>query len=896
MSVIFVLARAWASQHRVRTVLVVAAIALATGLVVFTVSAYRAAIERSAGFAADMMGPYEIVVMPQIAMQPTISEATSTELAQDPAVERVVRTQVIYGDIEDAKNTTYYDSWRAAFIAAPDGVIPIPLANGRAPTTHAAHIEGVISGGLARRWRVEIGDQLPMQGPGGEQQLVIVGVTDELLSHKQASGVFITNEALKTLSSGTKPTDRLYIDLKKEASSSAVLASWSKKLAALSPPAVGYDVQDFAAELGTDKIIANIRNMAGAAAAIVLLAALFIVYTAMNAGADERRRQLALLRTIGMTRGQVLLAVMCESLWLALLGCAVGVPLGWLVLQSLAIIQPALFGGWIMPDAGGILVGMFVTCGSVMIAGLLPAYAASRVKPIEAMSGLAHTPRQNTGIIRTSFGMVTFIGAWVLFFIADGGSITRSVTCTVSGFILLVLSLFAVVPVLIQCCDRVIGPIIARVCVLPAGLVQHQNGAHLSRASGMLLTIAVCLGFSVVMNIWGRTMVTPFLPSPNLPEQVISILPGGVPAADAHAVAQIPGFNAQRVLPIVAEQTLISPKLMAMTSGGLDEIYIQFLGIDPQALVQTKDPLLPLESEGGHIEKQLAALATPGTCLVPSSFARRFNLKEGDIFQVHSCNGSNTLIDLKIAGFASLPGWQWITRMGRMRTLDGKPTAVFIMSPATAAQLGVSSYRHWLADTTPAFEHAAARNALQALANKHAASFESAHFGFGEQSKPSVKMIATGEVARRMRERSDEVIWVLGAIPLAGLIVAMLGVANAVAAGIRARRWEFGVLRAIGLERQHALALIIAETLVITIAAGVLCIIFGMTAAWAAIDMSLRAFNTGTGAPPLVLPWIDIAIAWIITITMCVIAAWLPARRLASATPLTLLQAGRSAM
>ena len=896
MSAPFLLARSWAGQHRVRTALVVAAIALATSLVVFTVSAYRAAIDRSASFAVDMMGPYEMVVMPRIAMQPTINNILEQQLIADPDIARVVRTQVVYGDIEDAKDTTYYDSWRAAFIATMDNSIPVPVATGRMPTTQTDCIEGVLSGGLAQRWRIGVGDDMPMTGPGGQRLLRIVGVTAELLSHNQASGVFITPAALRDLTAGTQATDRLYVDLRSQATTTATMARWRERFAAATPPVNGNDVQDFATELGTDKLIGNIRMMAGGAAIIVLLAALFIVYTAMAAGADERRRQLALLRAVGMTRLQVVMAVLLESLCLAALGCAVGVPLGWFMLQGLALAKPALFGGWITPDIGGLLVGVLVTCLSVLVAGILPAWAAGRVKPIEAMSLIA---QQNATVglgVRAIIAVITLISAIALFAIGQGGSVAMSIASTVSGLVLLAISLLVVVPVAIRICERVIGPLIARVFALPPALLQHQQGAHLARASGMLLTIAVCLGFSVIMNVWGRSMVTPFLPSPELPEQVISLLPGGVPPESAGEVALLPGLNPKRVLPLVAEQTMVGPQLMSMTKGGMDEIYVQIIGVDPQALAPGADSMLPIQSEGGDLTAQLAALNQPGACLVPSSFARRFNLQVGDKFPLMNCSGGSKPIDMQIVGLASLPGWQWITKMGRMRTLDGKPTAVLLMSPATMKLLGVESVRHWLADTTPNFDHAILRAQLQVLANKHAEKFESAHFGQGEQSRPSVKMIGTGEVARRMRARSDEVIWVLGAIPLAALIIAVLGVANAVAAGIRARRWEFGVLRAIGLERRHAQALILAETFIITTTAGVLCIVFGIITAWAAIDISLRLFNTGTGAPPLALPWLDIVIAWVITTVICLLAAIIPARRLAQATPLTLLQEGRATM
>lgn len=895
MSAPFLLARAWAGQYRVRTLLVVTAIALATSLVVFTVSAYRAALARSAGFAADLMGPYEFVVMPRIALRPTISTALERELAADPAIARVVRTQVVYGDIEDAADTTYYDSWRAAFIATIDNSIPVPLDGGRMPETRSDAIEGVLSGGLAKRWRVAIGDEMPMDGPGGRHLLRIVGVTAELLSHTQASGVFIAPAALRDLAAGTIATDRLYVDLAADAGTQKVLGHWQERFLAADPPVEAHDVQDFAAELGTDKVISNIRLMAGGAAFIVLLAALFIVYTAMSAGADERRRQLALLRTVGMTRTQVVRTVLLESLCLAALGCLVGVPLGWLWLQGLALGQRSLFGGWIAPEAGGVTAAVAVTAIGVFIAGLLPAWAAGRVKPVEAMSLMAQERATVRTGRRTLFVALTFIVACVLFTAGSHGSLATSMTATVTGMLLLGLSLLAIVPVAIRCGERLIGPLIARAFVVPAALVRHQPGAHLTRAGGMLLTIAVCLGFSVIMNVWGRSMVTPFLPAPDLPEQVISILPGGVPPSEAGAVARMPGLDPARVLPLVVEQTAVGAELMAMTKGGMDEIYVQIIGVDPAALDPTRDPMLPVQSDDGDLARHLDALAEPGACLVPAAFARRFGLQVGDHFHLVGCGSPHQPVELQVVGLASLPGWQWITKMGRMRTFDGKPTAVLLMHPRTMAMLGVESVRHWLADTTPSFDHAQLRSALQVLADRHATAFESAHFGPGEHSRPSVKTIATGEVARRMQQRSDEVIWVLGAIPLAGLIVAVLGVANAVAAGIRARRWEFGVLRAVGLERRHALALILAETAVVTTTAGVLCIGYGITAAWAAIDLSLRAFNTGTGAPPVVLPWFDILLAWLITTVICLLAAWFPARRLARTTPLSLLQEGRAA-
>lgn len=275
---------------------------------------------------------------------------------------------------------------------------------------------------------------------------------------------------------------------------------------------------------------------------------------------------------------------------------------------------------------------------------------------------------------------------------------------------------------------------------------------------------------------------------------------------------------------------------------------------------------------------------------MPPSFAGSFDLAVGDALPLARPGTAGEEMRLEIAALASLPGWQWVTKMGRMRSFGGKPTAPVLMSRATVAALGVERVRHWLADTAPDADLAAVRAELQTIADAHAGDYEHAHFGPGRVDEPSVKTIATGEVARRMRERSNAVIWVLGAIPLASLAVAVLGIANAVAAGIRARRREFGLLRSVGLEARQTRRVLLAEVVLITATAGVLSIGYGILAAWGAIALSLQLFGAGTGLPDLVIPWLDLAVAWLVTLGAALAAAWFPATALHRQRPVALLR------
>jgi predicted lysophospholipase L1 biosynthesis ABC-type transport system permease subunit len=92
-----------------------------------------------------------------------------------------------------------------------------------------------------------------------------------------------------------------------------------------------------------------------------------VVYQSFSVLVRRRRRELALLRCFGASRGQVFAGVLAEAAWVGLFGAAAGLGLGALVL-----------------DLYGFDVAVFVLITSVIatvIAALIPAYRASRVPP-----------------------------------------------------------------------------------------------------------------------------------------------------------------------------------------------------------------------------------------------------------------------------------------------------------------------------------------------------------------------------------------------------------------------------------------------------------------------------------------------------------------------------------
>ena len=100
---------------------------------------------------------------------------------------------------------------------------------------------------------------------------------------------------------------------------------------------------------------------------------------------SERTREIGVLRAVGWGRRRVLTMILAESLSLGLLGGLIGVLLGAL---ALAAVRGAgvLFGSsqaGVSPDL--VFQGLALVCTLGVVAGLYPAYRASRLPPVEAL-------------------------------------------------------------------------------------------------------------------------------------------------------------------------------------------------------------------------------------------------------------------------------------------------------------------------------------------------------------------------------------------------------------------------------------------------------------------------------------------------------------------------------
>ena len=120
---------------------------------------------------------------------------------------------------------------------------------------------------------------------------------------------------------------------------------------------------------------------------LAIVIALFGISNTLTLSVIERTRESALMRALGLTRGQLRRMLLTEALYMALIATVLGVGLG-------AAFAWTLVHSFIKSDGGGVIsipfaeTGLFVVVGSLaaQLAAALPARRAARASAVDAMA------------------------------------------------------------------------------------------------------------------------------------------------------------------------------------------------------------------------------------------------------------------------------------------------------------------------------------------------------------------------------------------------------------------------------------------------------------------------------------------------------------------------------
>ena len=409
-----------------------------------------------------------------------MSSALAAQLAAVPGVQSAVGDVSVPGQLGGSAVVAH--GWSSAALT------PYALTAGRPP----ARPDEVVTGYPAR-----LGARLALAATGPVRTVIVVGVARPRHPVSLQTAIFLTDAEAARLAGHPGLVDAI-----------GVLAGPGFDVSRLRAAAGGAQVLTGAAR-GTaeypelEQVRTTLIPVTAAFAGLSMFIAIFVVASTLGLSIQQREREIALLRAMAATPGQIRRMIAWEATAVALVGSAAGIWPGIILGRALAHglishgIAPADFSlnyDWLAAAAaiGG-------AAATALLAVLAAGRRAARVPPTLALTDAAAEPRL-LGPGRVIGGLVALAGAVPLFIVSTTTSTpqTAAATSEINAVFLVVAAAFFG-PVVTYAVARLLAPALTALSPVGGFLAAANLGAATRRFSAastpLVLSIALSCTF-----------------------------------------------------------------------------------------------------------------------------------------------------------------------------------------------------------------------------------------------------------------------------------------------------------------------------------------------------------------------------------------------------------------
>jgi ABC-type antimicrobial peptide transport system permease subunit len=756
---------------------------------------------------------------------------------------------------------------------------------------------------LAQEFKVDVGDSLLMRRVTGAEpahRLRIVGVIDRRrASINQAQMTWATLpevQDISGLSGKVKCVDVMLAD-----SSAANIRCVAAKIRTLieeyNADCVVQGRQREKAEVKTtetqhqklDAAQGLLRFIMMLLSCAVLLTALFIILATMSMGVTEQVQELGLLRCVGTTRRQLAGMVLLQTTPLGLAGTVLGLPLG-LALQWLTMQLAPEYVGTMAVSGRGLLLAIIGGMGTTLLGAAAPAVSAFFVAPVEAVKAQ---------VGERFLGRVWLSGVIGAVLIGGHELVKRTMTRedaaafdaqAIVTLVLLYLGWAMIVPLVIVVFGRLAVGAAAVLLRLRAQLLGDAVARAPYRSAAICCGLMVGLSLIVGLVVWGESVKQGWQFPKEFPDAMLySYEP--LPLEKVRAACRTEGIAGFTVTDDFAFSLRKPPKSGILRSlSDLDQ-FSRFLAIDPdEGLALVKLTYL----EGGE-EEAKAKLKQGGHILVTREFALAQKKALGDRLTIWV---GRKKAAFTIAGVVASPGLDIAISFFNATTyFQTYSVGAIIGTLADAKRLFGRGYGKLMlfnfgfesADSSRISSDSTQTIGATAATPEGRPTFQMGSGpipGTGPEELvvnkilhrldyPPKAFVTARELKHQIDRNLNRVMLLLSAIPLVGLVVAALGLANLMAANVASRARQIAVLRAIGVTRGQLLRMVIGEALVLGLIGSAVGLALGVMLGRTSNFMTalLSGFQ-----PEFAVPWAMVAAGSLLTTALCLLAALIPAR------------------
>ncbi|TCO50099.1 putative ABC transport system permease protein [Kribbella antiqua] len=551
-------------------------------------------------------------------------------------------------------------------------------------------------------------------------------------------------------------------------------------------------------------------------AGVALFVGTFLIVNTFAMQVAQRSRELAMLRAIGASRGQITGTVLAEALVIGALGSTLGLLVGIAVAAGIQLfyrsLDVAIPSTALQVTPATVIASYFIGIGITVAAAFPAARRAGKLPPMAALRDDATLPERSL-LARLVIGTFMLLMAVLFYLIAlQARGLPGAVLMAFAAAITL-LGVVMTSPLISRYAVRALMWPFGRQAPVTLGRRNAERNPRRTSAtaSALMISVALISGLIVIAASAKASVDKGIADAIGTSELVVSSDgPASFSPQVADRITKVPGVQSvHRVRQEQAKVGTTSVQVRGISDGTLD----------------------------GPITAKLDSGSLNGV-LLPRNLAKTLELSVGKTFDLTTSTGKHRLT---VAGILT-PNRQLNAIVLPMATYDA------IGGQATDSLLYVDVSQ----GTTQV-----AQAILGAV-----------------KDYPSIRVRDQQAYAKEARGPINVVSGVIGMLLALAILIAILGIVNTLALGVVERTREIGLLRAIGMDRPQLRRMLRVESIAISLLGALLGLAIGVLFA-----ASVQSVMVDNGLSVIDIPVLQLLVAVLAAAVVGVLAAVWPSRR-----------------
>lgn len=699
--------------------------------------------------------------------------------------------------------------------------------------------EAIIGERIAKELKIDVGSDIVIQTPKGMLALKVVGT----LPFDEGVGTLNNN---MVIFADILKTQKFFMYENKVTSINLVLKQGVKPTSIVSQIKthltgnVNAFTDPIADASGSDST-SMLRVIAFIFAFISIFIAIFIIYNTLASSVEQSRREIGLLRLIGMTNKQIIKYFFFQSLIYSIVGSALGVGIGigmgavLLSLMNMMLKYSSFF--FQMPSVELLIVALAIGIVLTVVVGIFPAIKASKTSPLsvfknyESSEGIA-----GSFSLKNVIGIILILGGVVVSYlpIHNRGFAYAAATAPMIVFIGFCMNLNIILPPVLS----FFSMIFSRMFGISGQLAVQSLYLSLSRTittiGAIVVAIGIFLGLLGTINSMKGT-VGEWLENTNWADVILFSISGA--EIDESIMNEIHSFE------FVEKVNPMRYCFVPYGDADLSDEGLLFQGFEPDNF----QAFTGMEVKEGNTLEKFKELQNSRSILINENLSNMIGFKTGDTIMLRTNKG---LVDFKIIGTVSDYS-DFVHRLGKIIYGSHENLA-----------------KYWDANGYTVIQIKIKEGLSQDNAKKQLLR--------GLSGKYNIKVITNEEEKKDVGGSIDTIMTIFYAVIIIIFIIVFMGIFNTMLINVLFQIREFAILRTVGCYTRQIRTIVISEALVMGIIGYIFAAILGL---WFAGQLSGRSSDVYGIVLNYYMPLGISAILFVVTILVTTLATFYPLKK-----------------